>query len=210
MTRPILYSFRRCPFAMRARMALDAAQIDVEHREVLLRDKPAELLKASPKGTVPVLVLPHCVLEESLDIMEWALARQDPENWLSHPDDRQHVESFLDAFKDSLDRYKYPSRYNPDVARGDVDKNQRATAMEVLSAFADPLKNQAFLGGKTPSLRDIATFPFVRQFAAVEPDWWTQAATEPLQNWLQHFLETDRFRRVMAKHPRWAPLRSDS
>ncbi|WP_298912218.1 glutathione S-transferase N-terminal domain-containing protein [uncultured Algimonas sp.] len=207
MSLPILYSFRRCPFAMRARMALDASDTWVEHREVLLRDKPAAMLDASPKGTVPVLVTDdNGVLDESLDIMIWALRRHDPENWLADQAcDQADAERFLDAFKDRLDRYKYASRYDPEQPRGAVDPDQRDAAMQVLTHFAATLNGTPFLRGAAPRLVDIATFPFVRQFAAVEPDWWAQAAPEGVQRWLAGHLASPRFKRIMRKWPLWDP-----
>ena len=109
---PVLYSFRRCPYAMRARMAVAVSGAEVELREVVLRDKPPEMLEASPKGTVPVLLLPDGnVLEESLDIMRWALGRNDPENWLAHVD-ADLIAANDGPFKQALDRYKYPHRYD--------------------------------------------------------------------------------------------------
>ena len=188
---------------MRARMALDAAGVAVEHREVILRDKPQAMLDASPKGTVPVLVLPDGqVIEESLDVMDWALARNDPDGWLS-PQDRSDAEGFLATFKDALDRYKYASRYDETRARGDTDPEQRDVAFEALLDLAAPLHTTAFLRGDRPRYLDIATFPFVRQFAAVEPDWWTALAPEKLQRWLAALINSERFQRIMAKHPVW-------
>lgn len=204
MSLPILYSFRRCPFAMRARMALDVANIEVEHREVLLRDKPASMLEASPKGTVPVLVTDTGVLDESLDIMIWALSQNDPENWQDeHQQDRVDAEAFLDNFKDRLDHYKYASRYDPSVARGDVDTHYRREAMAIVLDFTASLDNTGFLRGETPRLIDIATFPFIRQFAAVEPEWWAETAPPALVEWLNHWRQSERFKRIMMKRPVW-------
>ena len=201
--KPILYSFRRCPYAMRARMAIDAAGIEVEHREVVLSRKPAAMLDASPKGTVPVLVLPDgCVLDESLDIMDWALARHDPEGW-RHAGARDRADAFLNRFKPALDRYKYASRYRPGAARGDVDAEQGEIALRALIDFAAPLDGQAFLSGAAPGYLDIATFPFVRQFAAVEPERWAEAAPAAVQRWLQTLVGSGRFHRIMAKRPEW-------
>lgn len=191
---------------MRARMSLDAASVAVEHREVLLRDKPTEMLDASPKGTVPVLVTPEGnVIDESLDVMQWALTQSDPDGWLIEGDqDRIDVEAFLAGFKGQLDRYKYASRYDPSAQRGAVDLDSRADAMTLLTQFAAPLQNTAYLRGPTPRLIDIATFPFIRQFAAVEPDWWKETAPQSLQQWLAGLVQSERFRRIMTKHPLWA------
>ena len=195
---------------MRARMALDVAGLSVEHREVLLSRKPAALLAASPKGTVPVLVLPDgTVLDESLDIMTWALDRHDPNGW-RRDGAVAAAQHFLRAFKDPLDRYKYASRYDPALPRGAVDPSQRAAAMTALRSLAAPLDQHPYLMGETPSLLDVATFPFVRQFAAVEPQWWVQTAPPTLQGWLRGWLDDARFRRIMAKHPVWAEPESTS
>lgn len=189
---------------MRARMALDVAEVEVEHREILLRDKPLAMLKASPKGTVPVLVTDNGVIDESLDIMIWALGRHDPENWLAYESqDRLDVERFLTTFKDSLDRYKYASRYDPSVARGAVDLNHRDAAMDSLTALSSSLAHTPFLRGHNARLLDVASFPFVRQFAAVEPDWWAEQANAPLRQWLSAWLASDRFKRIMKKRPTW-------
>lgn len=189
---------------MRARMALDVAEITVEHREILLRDKPAAMLEASPKGTVPVLVTNLRVLDESLDIMNWALAQNDPEGWLvDGQEDRLEAERFLTNFKDKLDRYKYASRYDPSVPRGAVDTDYRREAMAILSDLALPLETTQFLRGDCPRLIDVATFPFVRQFAAVEPQWWAASAPSGLIRWLGHWLQSDRFKRIMTKHSLW-------
>lgn len=189
---------------MRARMALDVANIDVEHREILLRDKPAAMLDASPKGTVPALVLDSVALDESFDIMVWALTQNDPEAWLADAQqDRIEAETFLSAFKDKLDRYKYASRYDPSVPRGGVDTDYRQQALAIVSDLAASLENTDFLRGDRPRLIDIATFPFIRQFAAVEPDWWAADAPPALVRWLGHWLQSERFKRIMVKYPVW-------
>lgn len=207
MREPILYSFRRCPFAMRARMALDVAKVSVEHREILLRDKPEGMLAASPKGTVPVLITASGhVIDESLDIMIWALEQSDFEGWgTKAEEDRHDVETFLETFKPALDRYKYASRYDPEAERGSVDHGQRAIAMTALMDFTESLNQTGNLRGQHPRLIDIATFPFVRQFAAVEPDWWKETASKPLQNWLETHLQSPRFKRIMKKYSLWKP-----
>jgi len=199
--RPILYSFRRCPYAMRGRMALDAAGIAVEHREILLKDKPAEMLAASPKGTVPVVVLPDGgVIEESLDVMLWALGQNDPENWLSPPSgDRAEMDALIAAndgpFKHHLDRYKYATRYE-----GAVAEDHRAAASAHLNALEDRLSRSSQLFGDAPCLADIALFPFVRQFANTDRDWFDAQNWPNLQRWLDGHLNSDRFARIMKKH----------
>lgn len=189
---------------MRARMALDVAAIPVEHREVLLRDKPTAMLDASVKGTVPVLVTEAGVIDESLDIMLWALEQNDPDHWLvSGAQDRADADAFLAVFKNQLDRYKYASRYDPSIARGAVDPDYRRHALATLTTLAAPLKSAPYLRGGCPRLVDIATFPFIRQFAAVEPAWWAASAPDGMAHWLTHWMQSDRFKRIMAKYPVW-------
>ncbi len=199
--KPILYSFRRCPYAMRGRMALDASGLDIEHREILLKDKPAEMLAASPKGTVPVVVLPDGrVIEESLDVMLWALEQNDPENWLSPPSGEQaEMEALIAAndgpFKYHLDRYKYDTRYD-----GAVADDHRAAASDHLNALEDRLSRTDQLLGDAPCLADIAVFPFVRQFANTDRDWFDAQPWPNLQRWLNGHLSSERFTRIMQKH----------
>ncbi|WP_417482066.1 glutathione S-transferase [Maricaulis sp.] len=197
---PILYSFRRCPYAMRARLALAASETDVEHREVLLRDKPAEMLAASPKGTVPVLVLPDGhVIEESLDIMRWALDRNDPRGWLAPGDAMFELVAINDGpFKQALDRYKYPNRYE-----GEDALENRARGLEILTGLEARLAGSAFLCGEAMSLADAAIFPFVRQFAHTDRDWFAAQALPRLQAWLAEHLDSPVFKAIMHKHPVW-------
>ncbi len=195
---PILYSFRRCPYAMRARMAVAVSGMPVELREVVLRDKPAEMLEASPKGTVPVLVLPDGrVLEESLDIMRWALSQCDPEGWLRHHD--QNLVSASDGpFKQALDRYKYPHRYDlPDGTE------HRDAALTHLGALNDSLSGAPYLGGAQPAFTDIALFPFVRQFAATDAEWFAALPLPALQGWLSALVGSDLFVSIMTRYPQW-------
>ncbi len=193
----ILYSFRRCPYAMRARMALIASGQKVVLREVALRDKPAEMIAASPKGTVPVLVLPDgSVIDESIDIMRWALARHDPEDWLLG-DDPALIAHNDGAFKHHLDRYKYVSRYGSDPLE------HRSAAMDILGGLEARLGRGDYLTGESRRLVDIAIFPFVRQFAAVEPEWF---ATQPLplvRNWLDRLTGSSLFARAMLRVQPW-------
>jgi len=199
--RPILYSFRRCPYAMRGRMALDVAGIDLEHREILLRDKPADMLAASPKGTVPVLVLPDGqVLEESLDVMRWALAQHDPEHWVpSDSASLRETEALIATndgpFKHHLDRYKYATRYE-----GAVSEEHRQAACKILAGLNERLSGSAQLLGDAATLADIALFPFIRQFANTEPDWFNAQPWPHLQRWLAGHLASERFERIMKKH----------
>lgn len=216
-TLPILYSFRRCPYAMRARLALAVSAQRVELREVLLRDKPAELLRASPKGTVPVLVLTDGqVIEESLDIMLWALAMKDPERWMQPPTGNQDemlalVRQCDETFKPCLDRYKYPERY------GNVDAlEQRALGGRWLMTLEERLqacttacpdepagRPSAGLFGARSCLADAAIMPFVRQFAQVDRQWFDAQAWPALHTWLATWLESSLFDTVMVRHAPW-------
>lgn len=198
MTPPVLYSFRRCPYAMRARMALRAARVTVELREVKLAAKPPALLATSPKGTVPVLVLPDgTVIDESLDIMRWALARNDPEGWLAC-DDTALIAANDGPFKHHLDRAKYPGRYEED---GVTD--HRAEALALLAPLEDRLAQAPFLCGARRGLTDIALLPFLRQFAAIDPEWFAAQPLPRLQAWLAGLIADDLFAAVMPKFAVW-------
>jgi len=201
-SRPILYSFRRCPYAMRARLALDVSGVAVEHREILLKDKPAAMLEASPKGTVPVLVLADGrVLEESLDVMNWALQQNDPENWLDR-DSRTAawIEANDGPFKRALDRYKYASRF--DDADAIVERDKAAECLRVLDGV---LRQQTWLAGGKPGFADNAVFPFVRQFAMTDRAWFDAQSWPALIGWLDQLLNSERFANIMEKHEIWAP-----
>lgn len=201
---PILYSFRRCPYAMRARLAVSSAQISCELREVVLRDKAPELLLASPKGTVPVLVLPDGeVIAESLDIMKWALGLSDPEGWLHQPAGILPVIDDLilrndSTFKAALDRYKYSWKH-PD----DDLVVQREIASVFLRELDRRLAGQSWLLGDSASLADMALLPFIRQFSFVDRDWFLAEPWPNLIRWLDAFLESDRFLSIMTKRPKW-------
>ena len=197
---PILYSFRRCPYAMRARMALVASGAEVMLREVLLKDKPAELLAASPKATVPVLVLSDGrVVEESLDVMQWALEYRDPLNWLEGEALESDWISACDGdFKHWLDRYKYSERYPEHTAE---DYRQNAEAF--IQRLEDRLSVSDWVGGDAANAVDVALFPFIRQFAGVDPSWWQQAPYPKVRLWLENWLNSALFSAIMAKYPRW-------
>ena len=191
----ILYSFRRCPYAMRARMALIISGQKIALREIMLRNKPAAMIAASPKGTVPVLQLPGRVIEESLDIMRWALAQKDPEDWLAG-DDAALIARNDGPFKHHLDRYKYASRYGSDPLA------HRAEALALLGELEARLTGP-FLCGDRRTMADIAIFPFIRQFAATEPDWFTGQAPRRVQDWLDNLVRSDLFGRAMLRLPPW-------
>ena len=201
---PVLYSFRRCPYAMRARLALRVSGVAYEHREVALKAKPAEMLAASPKGTVPVLCLPSGeVLEQSLDIMLWALQQHDPDAWLPTSSDMwtfTHEGIALNdgEFKAHLDRYKYPQRFG--LTDGLV---HRASGAEVLMRWQTHLQHHVYLSGETWGLLDACVAPFVRQFARTDRAWFDAQAWPQLVHWLTTFEESEAFDAVMHKHAVW-------
>lgn len=194
---PILYSFRRCPYAMRARMALAISETEVEHREVVLRDKPAAMLAVSPKGTVPVVVCDDgTVIDESVDVMRWALGRSDPENWLSG-DDRDIIAIIDGPFKHHLDRYKYSARHDSDP------QEHRAGAVAILEQLEGRLRENCYLCGDRRSMADIAIFPFIRQFANTDREWFDTQPLPHLQRWLGEHLESALFQQIMVKYDPW-------
>jgi glutathione S-transferase len=195
---PILYSFRRCPYAMRARLALWVAGVTCELREVKLSDKPPEFIEASSKATVPVLILQDSkVVDESIDIMRWALAQNDPESWLDG-DDHELIDRIDGEFKHHLDRYKYPTRYD------DCDSEvHRAAGLEVLTDLNSRLTDQPYLGGVKRSLADMATFTFIRQFANTGREWFDAQPLPHLQRWLEGHLSSEIFAAIMPKYTPW-------
>ena len=196
MNRHVLYSFRRCPYAMRARMALGYSGVPLSIVEVSLKAKPAEMLAASPKGTVPVLVCADGrVIEQSLDIMQWALGQHDPDNWLQ-ADYMELIEANDSIFKVLLDRYKYAIRY-PEYPM----EHYRAQGVEFLQGLEQQLERHPYLSGPALSLADVALAPFVRQFAHVDREWFAQAPLPHLNAWLERFLASDLFASAMAKSP---------
>ncbi|EKE74437.1 glutathione S-transferase [Celeribacter baekdonensis] len=200
--RPILYSFRRCPYAMRARLAILSAGIEVELREILLRDKPQEMLAASPKGTVPVLIIDDRVIDESRDIMDWALAQNDPEGLLDMPPKRRDwIATIEGPFKFALDRYKYAPRYN-----GADPVTERDTAAQILQRVEAQLQVTPWLYGNQPSFADLATITFVRQYANVDRAWFDAQDWPGVRGWLDRFLASDRFATIMTRYPKWETL----
>ncbi len=201
---PVLYSFRRCPYAMRARIALQVSATPYELREVQLRDKPPAMLTASPKGSVPVLVLPDGqVIDESWDIMQWALQQNDPDNWLGHNSQYLAAAAELVAindgnFKAALDRYKYADRY-PEHPQSDY----RATGEEFLQELETRLQAHPYLLGDACSIADAALIPFVRQFAAVDQAWFDQSPYPKLRSWSETLINSDLFNAAMQKHAVW-------
>ncbi|WP_456022238.1 glutathione S-transferase [Pseudomonas protegens] len=191
-----LYSFRRCPYAMRARMALRYSGVPVEIVEVSLKAKPAEMLAISPKGTVPVLDAGGRVIDESLEIMRWALAQNDPQGWLLAGDSRiaELIEANDQEFKVQLNRYKYAERY-PEQPM-EVYRAEGAVYLQRLEVL---LNDRDYLLADHPSLADIALLPFVRQFAHVDREWFAQTPYVRLQAWLQRLLESELFTSIMKK-----------
>ncbi len=208
MTYPILYSFRRCPYAMRARLALASAQIPCELREIILREKPVSMLEFSPKGTVPVLILPNTeeVIDESLDIMFWALKQNDPENLLSI--DNSNVQRLITEtdhkFKPHLDRYKYSERYDEQI-----DTNlHRQKCCAFLQTLNEQLEGKKWLFGHKICLADIAILPFIRQFRLADTEWFNAYLTKQPEytniiKWLMQFLNSDRLSYIMEKYSPW-------
>ena len=198
---PILYSYRRCPYAMRARMALKYADIEVEHREIELKNKPQSMLRASPKGTVPVLCINGLILDQSIDIMRWALGQSDPDNWGGG--DASLSQLWIDKndgpFKTLLDQYKYPNRY-PNL----IQEEMLDTAIELMiNPMDSSLQESAYLLGNQMALVDVALFPFIRQFSMVNPPQFAALPFPALQRWLQQHLESELFHSVMHKYPVW-------
>lgn len=193
---PILYTFRRCPYAMRARMAIAYAGVRVTQVEVALRAKPAALLNASPKGTVPVLVLATgVVLEQSLNIMRWALQQNDPDGWLRNDAlTSPWIAENDDDFKVHLDKYKYANRH-PELSQD----AHRQNAFVYLHKLGAQLVQQRFLHGNSLSVIDVAIMPFVRQCAQVDRKWFDSVAEDALNTWLCSMEKSTLFAQIMAK-----------
>ena len=201
MPTPILYTYRRCPYAMRARMALLQAGVIYQAQEVSLRDKPPAMLALSPKGTVPVLLLPTGeVLEQSMDIMRWAFeSTGDVQGWWARAQsaDNQKWWAVCDAdFKHHLDRYKYPQRYSDAL---DAQHHASQAVSVLLEPLEAQLKAHPQLGGDEPCAADIAIFPFVRQFAAVDPAWFEAMPLPAVKAWLAAWLQSPLFEHAMQK-----------
>lgn len=199
-TIPILYSFRRCPFAIRARMALVYSGIQVELREVKLSDMPDSMLRLSPKATVPVLVLSDAqVLDESQDIILWSLSQSDPQHWLAIDEtSRQLIQRFDEEFKPLLDCYKYADRH-PRFSQ----LEHRTRAEVFLGELNQLLSLHPYLSGSQWRLTDVAIFPFVRQFAGVDASWFERCEYSSVRNWLNTMLASELVQRVMQKNPFW-------
>ena len=184
---PVLYSFRRCPYAIRARMAIVRTEHKCEHREVILRDRPEHMMEISPKGTVPVMLLPNGeVIEESLEIMQYVL------NWELNDDETYWIDRNDNEFKYHLDRYKYPNRFE------NVDFIQQR---DLAKRYLDDLDN--YLSDSMPTRLSDALFPFVRQFANHDRAWFDAQGWQNLHQWLDNNLVSDEFARCMKKYQQW-------
>lgn len=210
-THPVLYSYRRCPYAMRARMAIWASGIQVEQREIVFWDKPQSMMAASPKGTVPVLILPDGqVIDESLDIMLWALKQSDPQGWLRNEFGLESIMHWIERcdheFKPHLDCYKYADQH-PEFPQ-EVYRKQGEGFLQAIETVLQPAGKSDALSsifkGKV-TLADIAIVPFVRQFANVDKGWFANANYPLLRHWLESHLRSDYFLGVMKNRPVWQP-----
>ena len=202
---PVLYSFRRCPYAMRARLALANSQIQVELREIVLRNKPQQLIDISAKATVPVLLTADdVVIDESLDIMRWVLDQHDPANWYNAlTQSQQQLSLQLIAhndgeFKYYLDRYKYADRY-PEYTQD----YYRLQAEKTLAMLEQQLQHNGCLICSQLTLADMAILPFIRQFAFADKAWFDQSPYPLIQVWLDQFIESELFLGIMGKYSAW-------
>ena len=201
---PVLYTFRRCPYAIRTRMAIKSSQITVEIREIELKNKPREFLELSPKGTVPVLLTDSGqVLEESLDIINWALDSNDPNNLLSEcnlskSQFKELLKKLDDDFKINLDKYKYPNRYQG------VDRNfNRDANLNFLANLDNLLKKSKYINCNHLTLIDYLIFPFIRQFRNVDENWFDCLNFNYLKKWLNKLMESEDFKSIMKKYTVW-------
>lgn len=192
----LLYTFRRCPYAIRARLAIDAAQTPVHIREIKLQNKPPAFLQASPSASVPCLVTDSQTIDESLDIMHWALAQNDPHHWRDMPPQGHALIAHCDGpFKHALDRTKYATRY-PD----EDPAKHRADAAQFLASLDAQITDHIF---DHETFADAAIAPFVRQFAFIDRSWFDAQPWPNVQNWLDRFLNSAAFARVMPKYAPW-------
>jgi glutathione S-transferase len=216
MSLPILYSLRNCPYAMRARIALFKAQLQISLREVVLSNKPKEMLTASEKGEVPVLVMsdesaPSIVIEESLEVMLWALAKSDPDNLLylhdphALPNMLKLITQFDNEFKACLNTYKCAKRYR----ENNITECRQACEIyiqELENRLANTSCQKPFIMSDQESLVDIALLPFIRQFAKVERQWYLKSPYPKVRLWLNRYLQSIMFTKVMAKHNVWVGM----
>jgi glutathione S-transferase len=204
---PILYSLRNCPYAMRARMAILKSQQTITLRDVVLSNKPDEMIAASPKATVPILVLNDGrVIDESLGVMLWALKKTDPDNLLHRTNNDENrlagmlalIHTFDDEFKVCLEKYKCAKRYKENNI-----VECRLACESYIQELEDRLSTHLFLMSNQESLADLALLPFIRQFARVERQWYLQSPYPSVKQWLKNYLQSSMFTKVMAKYPLW-------
>ena len=204
MNTPILYSFRRCPYCMRAHIGLNYSSASIELREVFLKEMPEELLKVSPNKTVPVLILSDDIaMDESWDILKWALRKNDPDNWLGDgeqylADAEMLVETNDFSFKTDLDHYKYADR-NPEHSK----EHYRAECEEFIEELEEMLSGHVYLLTDTLTVADIAVFPFVRQFSLVDKTWFDQSRYKNVKRWLDILINSELFQNAFLKHDAW-------
>ena len=199
---PILYSFRRCPYAMRARMAIHISGQRCELREVLLRDKPPSMLEYSAKGTVPVLILQDGkVIDESLDVIDWALNLNDPDDWQRSKDTKKTKELIKindGEFKYHLDRYKYSKRYD-----NEDPEFHRKKCLKFIESINNELNNSKYIFDDNISYTDIVLLPFIRQFRIADIEWFDSLPYDNLKKWLSSFLNSSLLNSIMKKYDLW-------
>ena len=199
---PILYSFRRCPYAMRARMAIHISDQRCELREVLLRDKPPSMLQYSAKGTVPVLILQDGkVIDESLDVIDWALNLNDPDDWQRSKDTKKTKELIKindGEFKYHLDRYKYSKRYD-----NEDPEFHRKKCLKFIESVNNELNNSKYIFDDNISYADIVVLPFIRQFRIADIEWFDSLPYDNLKKWLSSFLNSSLLNSIMKKYDLW-------
>jgi len=203
MDYPILYSFVRCPYAMRARMALKLTEIKCEIREVRLNNKPKHMIDMSPKGTVPVLVLENNIIDESNEIIDWALSFNNVFDGNLDEDQKdltsRLIELFDSKFKYNLDRYKYATRYE----NIDINKH-KMECLKILINLEDLISKDEWFLGKSINKLDISILPFIRQFRIADTDWFDkQNQITGIQQILDNFLNSKLFKDIMFKYDVW-------
>ena len=206
MTLPVLYSFRRCPYAMRARMALILTSHTCELREILLTDKPDSMLEISPKGTVPVLQLEDRIIDESMDVIKWALRSGSEKMHILSEDEEAMSDSLIQLFdskfKYHLDRYKYSSRYQS------IKEEHQEKCLEILNNLEQKIFNQPWIFGKLVSLLDISILPFIRQCKIANPAWFKSQKFKRVISLLEHFESSELFNKAMEEFELWDPKKS--
>lgn len=206
MTLPVLYSFRRCPYAMRARMALILTSHTCELREILLTDKPDSMLEISPKGTVPVLQLEDRIIDESMDVIKWAIKSGSEKMHILSEDEEAMsnslIQLFDSKFKYHLDRYKYSSRYQT------LKEEHQEKCLEILNSLEQKISDQPWIFGKLVSLLDISILPFIRQCKIANPAWFKSQKFKRVISLLEHFESSKLFNKAMEEFELWDPKKS--